>query len=97
MSPFGCRAWIDDRNIERGIGEIEINADPKHKGGYNDVDRAARARTHQEELLDDALKNTVPASDPVSIVISEKKRMRPEFVLACTVQALMWRGAGAIR
>ena len=30
-------------------------------------------------MLDDALKNTFPASDPVSIVISEEKRMRPEF------------------
>ena len=29
-------------------------------------------------MLDDALKNTFPASDPVSIVISEEKRMRPE-------------------
>jgi hypothetical protein len=30
--------------------------------------RAKRARRHQEEALDDALKNTFPASDPVSIV-----------------------------
>jgi hypothetical protein len=78
MSPFGSRAWINNRNIERGIGEIEMNADPKHKRGYDDVDRAKRARRHQEEVLDDALKNTFPASDPVSIVISEEKRMRPE-------------------
>ena len=54
-----------------------MNADPKHKGGYDD-DRAKRARRHQEEVLDDALKNTFPASDPVSIVISEEKKMRPE-------------------
>ena len=47
-SPFGSRAWINNRNIERGIGEIEMNADPKHKGGYDDVDRAKRARRHQE-------------------------------------------------
>jgi len=60
MSPFGSRAWINNRNIERGIGEIEMNADPKHKGGYDDVDRAKRARRHQEEVLDDALKNTFP-------------------------------------
>ena len=33
-----------------------------------DYDRAKRARRqHQEEALDDALKNTFPASDPVSI------------------------------
>jgi hypothetical protein len=78
MSPFGSRAWINNRNIERGIGEIEMNAYLKHKRGYDDVDRAKRARRHQEEVLDDALKNTFPASDPVSIVISEEKRMRPE-------------------
>src|ERR1700735_3696618 len=72
MSPFGSRAWIKNRDIERGIGEIKMNADPKHKGGYDDVDRAKRARKHQEEVLDDALKNTFPASDPVSIVISEE-------------------------
>ena len=53
-----------------------MNADPKHKRGYDDVDRAKRARRHQEEVLDDAFKNTFPASDPVSIVISEE--MRPE-------------------
>ena len=41
-----------------------MNADTKrkpHKGEYD------RARKHQEEALDDALKNTFPASDPVSI------------------------------
>ena len=51
-----------------------MNADLKHKRGYDDVDRAKRARMHQEEVLDDALKNTFPASDPVSIVISEERR-----------------------
>ena len=75
---FWSRAWINNRNIERGIGEIEMSPDPKHNGGYDDVDRAKRARRHQEEVLDDALKNTFPASDPFSIVISEEKRMRPE-------------------
>lgn len=29
--------------------------------------RAKRARDHQEKVLDDALKNTFPASDPISI------------------------------
>ena len=37
-----------------------------HQGGHS---RAGRARRlHQEAALDDALKNTFPASDPVSIV-----------------------------
>jgi hypothetical protein len=44
-----------------------MNADLKRKLPKSDRDRATRARKHQEEALDDALKNTFPASDPVSI------------------------------
>jgi hypothetical protein len=44
-----------------------MNADPKRKTHKGDYERAERARRHQEEALDDALKNTFPASDPVSI------------------------------
>ena len=44
-----------------------MNADPKRKTHKGDDERAKRARQHQEEALDDALKNTFPASDPVSI------------------------------
>jgi hypothetical protein len=32
-----------------------------------DVDRKENARRHQEDALDEALANTFPASDPVSI------------------------------
>jgi hypothetical protein len=32
------------------------------------VERDTRERTRREEALDDALRNTFPASDPVSIV-----------------------------
>jgi hypothetical protein len=34
------------------------------------ADRDRDKREHQEKMLDDALKNTFPASDPVSIVLS---------------------------
>ena len=34
----------------------------------SDIDRDERERRHQEEALDEALKNTFPASDPVSAV-----------------------------
>ncbi len=51
-----------------------MTGDPKRKPRYDDLERAKRVRMHQEEVLDDALKNTFPASDPVSIVISEQKR-----------------------
>jgi hypothetical protein len=44
-----------------------MDADPKRKTHKGDYDRAKCARRHQEEALDDALKNTFPASDPVSI------------------------------
>jgi hypothetical protein len=44
-----------------------MSADRKNQPRQADDDRAKRARRHQEEALDDALKNTFPASDPVSI------------------------------
>ena len=44
-----------------------MNANPKRKPHQGEYDRAKRARRHQEDALDDALKNTFPASDPVSI------------------------------
>jgi hypothetical protein len=46
---------------------MKMNVDPKRKPRQRDRILAARARQHQEEALDDALKNTFPASDPVSI------------------------------
>jgi hypothetical protein len=44
-----------------------MNADPKPKLHKREQDRSKRWRRHQEEALDDALKNTFPASDPFSI------------------------------
>ncbi len=41
--------------------------EPKRKPHQVDHDRDERE--HQEKMLDDALKNTFPASDPVSIVL----------------------------
>jgi len=46
-------------------GEIEMHSNRKRKPIKDDSGRLARER--QEEALDDALKNTFPASDPVSI------------------------------
>jgi hypothetical protein len=42
-----------------------MNSNRKRKSTKRD--RGKNAREHQEEALDDALKNTFPASDPVSI------------------------------
>jgi hypothetical protein len=44
---------------------MEMSADPKRKPSQRD--RIAAERADQEEALDDALKNTFPASDPISI------------------------------
>ena len=44
-----------------------MNADSKRKLHKGEYDRSKRSRRHQEEALDDALKNTFPASDPFSI------------------------------
>jgi len=42
-----------------------MNADSKRKLHKGEYDRSKRSRRHQEEALDDALKNTFPASDPI--------------------------------
>ncbi len=41
-------------------------AGPKRKPHQNDSARNERERRHQENALDEALKDTFPASDPVS-------------------------------
>jgi hypothetical protein len=57
-----------DHLVVASSREMEMNANPKRKPRQGNRDRAERARRHhQEEALDDALKNTFPASDPVSI------------------------------
>ena len=42
-------------------------AEPKRKPHQNDNDRDKRERRRQEKALDEALKNTFPASDPISV------------------------------
>jgi hypothetical protein len=42
-----------------------VIAEPKRK--HHQDDRDERERNHQEKALDEALSNTFPASDPVSI------------------------------
>lgn len=52
--------------MERG-GQTEMISELKREPHQDDYDRDKRER-RQEEALDDALKNTFPASDPVSVV-----------------------------
>jgi hypothetical protein len=47
------------------VGESTMIADPKRKSHQDHVDCDQRRR--QEMELDEALKNTFPASDPVSV------------------------------
>jgi hypothetical protein len=47
------------------VGGSEMIADPKRKPHQDERDGDERRR--QEEALDEALKNTFPASDPVSV------------------------------
>jgi hypothetical protein len=45
-----------------------MRADPKRKRRQDDIDPEARERRRrQEEALDNALENTFPASDPISV------------------------------
>ena len=43
--------------------------EPKRKSHRGDYNRDECERRHREKMLDDALKNTFPASDPISIVL----------------------------
>jgi hypothetical protein len=54
--------------IRRGglVGEIKMIEQPKRKRQQDNRARLTRERTHQENALDEALKDTFPASDPVS-------------------------------
>jgi hypothetical protein len=46
---------------------IEMIADSKRKADRDESAREKRKRRHQEEALDEALKDTFPASDPGSV------------------------------
>jgi hypothetical protein len=49
------------------VGELEVMAEAKRKADRDVSARDKRERTHQENALDEALKDTFPASDPVSV------------------------------
>ncbi|MFZ1212473.1 MAG: hypothetical protein WBZ27_01725 [Pseudolabrys sp.] len=49
------------------IEAIEMIATPKHKHHQDENDRGNREYWRREKALDEALKNTFPASDPVSV------------------------------
>jgi hypothetical protein len=56
---------IAPKIFRSAVGETEMIADPKRKSHQDEGDGDERRR--QEEALDEALKNTFPASDPVSV------------------------------
>jgi hypothetical protein len=64
-----AKALLSSPNrVRRGglVGEIEMAAEVKRKPHRDDGARDKRERAHQENALDEALKDTFPASDPVS-------------------------------
>jgi hypothetical protein len=54
-------------NVVEEIEEIEMIAETKHEAHRDDTARGKRERKRNEKALDEALKNTFPASDPVSV------------------------------
>ena len=55
--------FISLKIVISAVRETEMIADPKRKPHEDDGDK----RRRQEEALDEALENTFPASDPVSV------------------------------
>jgi uncharacterized membrane protein len=53
------------KSFSSAVGETEMIAAPKRKPHQDNDDSDKRRR--QEEALDEALENTFPASDPVSV------------------------------
>ena len=49
------------------VKEIEVTTELKRKLQRDEHARAEGERRHQEDALDEALRDTFPASDPVSI------------------------------
>jgi hypothetical protein len=83
--PLGApsRNWrsallLSANRVRRGsrVGEIELVADAKRKPNRDDSARVKREHTPQENALDEALANTFPASDPVSV--EQPKPPRPD-------------------
>jgi hypothetical protein len=48
------------------VEEVEMIAEPKHDA-HRETVRGRRERKRDEKALDEALRNTFPASDPVSV------------------------------
>jgi hypothetical protein len=66
MTRKGCSSSSNAPKIFiSAVRETEMIANPKRKPHQDDGDSDKRRR--QEEALDEALQNTFPASDPVSV------------------------------
>jgi hypothetical protein len=65
LPAFNPLPWWTETAGAVAVGETEMIADPKRKPHQDEGDGDKRRR--QEEALDEALKNTFPASDPVSV------------------------------
>jgi hypothetical protein len=59
--------YLERPEISKQCGATEMIAEAKRNPPRGDVDRKDNVRSTLENALDDALANTFPASDPVSI------------------------------
>jgi hypothetical protein len=60
------RGVLVSSRVLRPMVRKKMVVEPKHKPHQDDCNFKKRERERQEEALDEALKNTFPASDPVS-------------------------------
>jgi hypothetical protein len=49
------------------VEDVEVITEEKHDAHQGETVRGRRERKRHEKALDEALKNTFPASDPVSV------------------------------
>ena len=62
--------------VRSAVGEIEMIAEPKRKPHQDDDDRGKRERKRQEKALDEALKNTFPASEQPTPPAADRDRAK---------------------
>jgi hypothetical protein len=55
-----------------------MQSDKENRGRCSDTKR--RSDTHADELLDEALRETFPASDPIAVDVPEAHGFRPKPV-----------------
>ena len=58
----------------RGDAHSDVDREPHNEESDRDDDAERAAREHEDDLLDEALMETFPASDPISIARPKRNR-----------------------